>query len=86
MSELPATREYEHAPWSETDPLCARLKARADAMHDELLARIAELEAENKRFWAAIGSVAEHDRVFGAHIAAAMKEFDLHARTEEGSE
>lgn len=47
--------------------------------------RIAELEVENKRFWAVIGSVAEHDRVFGAHIAAAMKEFDLHARTEEGS-
>lgn len=43
---------------------------------DEKDDRIAELEAENARLRGVLGSVAEHDRSLGAHIAAAMKKYD----------
>lgn len=52
---------------------------------NEARAALTERERTIERLWAVIGSVREHDRVFGAHIAAAMKEFDLRARAEESA-
>jgi len=73
MSALPKTREYEEYIGSSDGYVTFQL---ADAMKGELLARMAALEAENERLRSVLGSVAEHDRSFGAHIAAAMKKYD----------
>jgi len=48
LSDIPATRAWEayRAKWRSRQDLPVFIARRADAMHDELLARIAELEAE----------------------------------------